>query len=132
MERLRLSQQYYSEKVEENTSIRLTSKRNGRGDIVSTNESAPSLTHVLSIFAYHISLFYRAQWGPDGKTSKFGLHFYDDITVKVEIRKHECNNDLEYDHVYINGISVGNRHAAINAYTRLCAPYIEKLVKGEV
>lgn len=93
----------------------------------------PTFAHALSIFAYHIQCICRLGTigYPERKT---GLHFYAGVSAQVEItRLAEDDGPLtrEWDSFSINGESAGNRSGAVNKYTEMCAPILEKIAKGE-
>ena len=78
--------------------------------------------HALSIFAYHVACIAKEE-------QRFGLHFYGNISVGVTIVRADDSN-RDWDQFYFDGKLVGNRCAAREEYTRLCAPVLEQIAAG--
>lgn len=66
----------------------------------------------LSIFAYHVSCIMN-------DVGEFELHPCNDVAVKVKIEKGVDGIGNDWEDVYINGKSAGNRHGGVKEFTAL-------------
>lgn len=77
--------------------------------------------HVLELFAYHCGEIMTAM-----HLNSFALHVPGgpEVCVTVKIKARSEDGNIGWDQVEVNGVHVGNRHAARDEYARLCAPVI--------
>jgi len=95
---------------------------------MSNKTALPALTlsHALELLAGHVQSL---SW----QVGKYGFSFPGVPRVVVEIRSEPTSavEGIIWDSVSLDGKWVGNRHAAVMAYTKHCMPTIEKLGRGE-
>lgn len=77
--------------------------------------------NVLDTFGYHIGEIMTAR-----DLNGFGLHVPNgpQVFVTMKIVSRDADGVSVWDQVEVNGVRVGNRHAAREEYTRLCAPVL--------
>lgn len=92
-----------------------------------TSKSAPQVhpseirDHVLEIFACHCGAIMTEK-----NLNAFGLNVSNgpSVYVTMKVVSYSEDGNAGWDQVEVNGVRVGNRSAARNAYTKLCAPVI--------
>jgi hypothetical protein len=77
--------------------------------------------NVLSTFAYHCGVIMTEM-----HLNGFGLNVPggESVYVTMKIVTRDADGSGAWDQVEVNGVCVGNRHAARDEYARLCAPVI--------
>lgn len=88
--------------------------------------SKPTFEHMLSLFAYHVSVLMTE--APRKGTFAFG-----DLLVEWEIRDGGETSKVEgkvWDQVWMNGRWCGNRCGGYGEYTKLCAPVLARVAAG--
>ena len=79
----------------------------------------------LGNFAYHVSILAGIQ---TNEPKEYGLSPVPGLHVKVRIEP--CNNEelgAQWDTIYLDGVSYGNRHGGIKEYTRRFCAALEAL-----
>jgi hypothetical protein len=77
--------------------------------------------NVLDTFGYHCGEIMTAK-----HLNGFGLHVPNgpQVFVTMKVVSYDADGVSAWDQVEVNGVRVGNRSAAREEYTRLCAPVI--------
>lgn len=85
------------------------------------NGKQPVAQHVTELFAYHCGEILTAV-----HLNGFALHTPGgpEVCVTMKITSRSDDGNIRWDQVEVNGVHVGNRHAARDEYARLCMPVL--------